>query len=72
MISVGVHPNQPEMYNLVGVEISILKSDWGALQAHEKNLRVGTNYIYSTGVWNQSRRGYTIFLKFLWDARRPG
>ena len=36
MKSVGVHPSQPEMQNLVGVEISALKSDWGALQAHEK------------------------------------
>jgi len=33
---VGVQPSQPEMQNLVGVEISALKSDWGALQAHEK------------------------------------
>ena len=36
MKSLGVHPSQPEMQNLVGVEISTLKSDWGALQAHEK------------------------------------
>ena len=36
MKSVGVHPSQPEIQNLVGVEISALQSDWGALQAHEK------------------------------------
>ena len=36
MKSVGVHPSQQEMQNLVGVEISALKSDWGALQAQEK------------------------------------
>ena len=34
--SVGVHPSQQEMQNLVGVNISALKSDWGALQEHEK------------------------------------
>ena len=26
--------------------------------------RVGKNYLYSTGVWDQSRRGYNIFLIF--------
>ena len=36
MKSVQVHPSQPEMQNLVGVEISALKSDRGALQAYEK------------------------------------
>ena len=33
--SVGVHHSQPEMQNLVGVEIPALKSELGALQAHE-------------------------------------
>ena len=33
---VGVQLSQPEMQNLVGVEISTLKSDWGALQEHKK------------------------------------
>ena len=41
MKPVGVHPSQPEMQNLAGVEISALKSDWGALQAHEKFHRGG-------------------------------
>ena len=36
MKSDGVHPSQPEIKNLVGVEVLALKSDWGALQAHEK------------------------------------
>ena len=29
-------PKQPEMQNLLRVEVSALKSDWGALQVHEK------------------------------------
>ena len=41
MKSIGVHPSQPEMLNLVGVEISALKSNWGALQGHEKFHRGG-------------------------------
>ena len=39
MKSVGVHPGQPEMQNLVRVEISALQSDWVALQAHGKSYR---------------------------------
>ena len=70
MKSVGVNPSQPEMQNLVKVEISALKSNWGALQGHEISTGVGTNYPYSIGVWDLSRRGYTIFLKFLWGAPR--
>ena len=31
MKSLRVHPSKLEMQNLVGVEISALKSDWGAL-----------------------------------------
>ena len=31
---------------------------------------VGTNYLYSIGVWAQLRRGYTIFLKSVWGAPR--
>ena len=58
MKPVGVHPSQPEMQNLAGGEISALKSYWGALQAYEKGwARVGMNYQYSFGVWDQSRWG---------------
>ena len=41
MKSDGVHPSQPEIKNLVGVEVLALKSDWGALQVHEKFHRGG-------------------------------
>ena len=39
-------------------------------QVHGNSTGVGANYLYSTGIWDRSRWGYTIFLKIFWGAPR--
>ena len=74
MKSVGVHPTQQEMQNLVRLEISALKSDWGALQEHEKGFyRIPPGWAQITYIplgFGINRVGVTIFLNFLWGAPR--